>query len=125
MKILIVLVTMLLCDSCAFDKAVSSSDKLLVDNTPDTKSDFLKYRRKCLRIKKGFMGHSIDNTTLLTTSFEGEVDDKFKYTYLIWVYTGFYDTQQMEFPYYIYPNTPKGRVMNKGCLRGVNLKTKN
>jgi hypothetical protein len=127
MKTLTAFAAILFFSGCAAQIDTAREDGFLTDNIPDTKKDFLKYKRKCLRIKKGFGGlggYPIDNKILLNTSFSGEVDEKYEYTYLIWIYTGFYDAEQMCFPWYIYPQTPKGEVMSKGCLRGINLKPK-
>ena len=83
------------------------------DDLPESRTEFLKHKAECLRIKKGFGGSPIDNSILLNTSFEGEVPEKYKFTYLIWVYTGFYDSELVHHPWYLYPNTSKGRVMRK------------
>ena len=107
--------------SCAVKEPPRESSYFRND-LPETKAEFIKHKKKCLRIKEGFMGSTIDNTVLLNTSFEGEVSDIYEYTYLIWVYTGFYDSELVHHPWYLYPMTPKGEIMRKGLLRGITLK---
>jgi hypothetical protein len=111
--------------SCSTKNVVDSeASTLLNDNRPDTKEEFEAFKEKCMNIKVGTLRNVIRHSNFNDDLVAKEVDSKFRYTYLIWIYTGYYDSETVIHPYYVYPQTAKGKVMHNGLQKGLDLHSK-
>jgi len=108
--------------SCSNNQIVDNKEaKLLSDNTPDTKKQFEVLKKKFLQTKVSVLNFKVRHANFDDTKLTEGIDAKFKYTYLIWIYTGYYDSETVLHPFYIFPQTPKGKVMQDGLHKGLQL----